>query len=281
MDKAIIADHIRPLAPLPTGIEPSGRYLHGIEGVLFDVYGTLFISTAGDIDIDPKPRHQQDRIERLLEHYQINIATEDLLNQLAQTIQAEHARLIGDGIDFPEIRIDDIWSRLLPDHDRDRIRRFALAFEWIVNPVYPMPHLATAIDCCHRAGLKLGLVSNAQFFTPWLFGWFLKADPVQLGFDPELTIYSYEHGYAKPSPRLFNLALKALQSKGLRAASVIVVGNDWYKDILPAHRTGFRTALFAGDARSLRAGPIGIESPPPDLVITDLTQLCRWLLTPD
>jgi putative hydrolase of the HAD superfamily len=51
------------------------------------------------------------------------------------------------------------------------------------------------------------------------------------------------------------------------------------KDICPAAGVGFRTALFAGDARSLRLGDE--ESPgcgmKPDLVITALNQLGKYI----
>jgi putative hydrolase of the HAD superfamily len=50
-------------------------------------------------------------------------------------------------------------------------------------------------------------------------------------------------------------------------------------DILPAQTTGFRTALFAGDKRSLR---LRRDNPrcsnlKPDMVLTDLVQLVELL----
>jgi len=50
-------------------------------------------------------------------------------------------------------------------------------------------------------------------------------------------------------------------------------------DILPAKKIGFNTALFAGDARSLRMredDPECIRTSP-DLVITDLIQLLEYV----
>ena len=50
-------------------------------------------------------------------------------------------------------------------------------------------------------------------------------------------------------------------------------------DIYPARQLGFQTALFAGDARSLRLRP---EDPrcsdlPVDIILTDLGQLIGYL----
>ena len=67
---------------------------------------------------------------------------------------------------------------------------------------------------------------------------------------------------------------------GISAAEALYVGNDMLNDITPAHALGFRTALFAGDARSLRLREndervAGIE---PDLVLTDLAQILHCVL---
>jgi putative hydrolase of the HAD superfamily len=50
-------------------------------------------------------------------------------------------------------------------------------------------------------------------------------------------------------------------------------------DIYPAHRSGFQTALFAGDARSLRwrRDDPRCSGLTPDLVVTDLNQVADLL----
>ncbi len=46
----LIRQQCRPLAPIATGEEPVLQQLTGIRAVMFDVYGTLLISSSGDID---------------------------------------------------------------------------------------------------------------------------------------------------------------------------------------------------------------------------------------
>jgi len=96
-----------------------------------------------------------------------------------------------------------------------------------------------------------------------------------LGFAPDLQVYSYQHGRAKPSRELYRLAADALQRRGIAAERAVYVGNDMRNDIAPAARLGFRTALFAGDARSLRRreGDPLCAGVVPDLVVTDLIDL--------
>ena len=54
-----------------------------------------------------------------------------------------------------------------------------------------------------------------------------------------------------------------------------MVGNDLLNDIAAAARCGCRTALFAGDTRSLRLRTDNLECArlKPDCVISDLQQL--------
>ena len=65
-----------------------------------------------------------------------------------------------------------------------------------------------------------------------------------------------------------------LATMHVRPTETLCIGNDMANDIAPAARLGFRTALFAGDQRSLRWGPGGeCDDVGPDIVITDLAQL--------
>lgn len=73
-------------------------------------------------------------------------------------------------------------------------------------------------------------------------------------------------GIRKPDPRIFSLGVKAL---GLPAADVTVVGDSFYKDILPARKAGCRTVWFKGEGWTAET----YDETVPDKVITDLSQL--------
>jgi putative hydrolase of the HAD superfamily len=131
-------------------------------------------------------------------------------------------------------------------------QEFALRYELAINPVFPKPGVPELFEKLKNLGIILGIISNAQFFTPLLFEVFFDKSPEALGFDPRLLIYSFELGEAKPSPVLFKKAADELRSRGISPDTVLYVGNDMLKDIYGAAATGFKTALFAGDGRSLR-----------------------------
>jgi putative hydrolase of the HAD superfamily len=271
----LIQSYVTPLSPRPTGLSPAGRPASKIECVLFDIYGTLFISGAGDISTARQTAPQLSKLKQLIAKFELNIAPRKLIEKLHQAIQARHHQLIQSGIDVPEVEMDSIWQNVLACPDMEQARNFAIEYELIANPVYPMPHLATVLRSCRQQNCRMGLISNAQFFTPFLFEWFLGADVEALGFSPELIILSYQKGCAKPSPVLLETAAAGIAAKGIARSSTLVVGNDMLNDIYPAKKMGFQTALFAGDARSLR-----LRKDDPrchdlraDLILTDLEQL--------
>ena len=272
-----VQKYLHPLAPQPTSLKPDGAIRNKIKCILFDIYGTLFISGSGDISLADKKALQSDKINQLLTQYKIHKTAKALLDEFYQAIKARHTQLRGRGVDFPEVRIDQIWSKILSGVDPKMVKQFALEFELIVNPVYPMPNLQNMLSTCRRQGILMGLISNAQFYTPYLFRWFLDKNSEELGIDPGLVFYSYRFEVAKPSLKLFRLATETLRALGILPTEVLYVGNDMLNDIYPAKTIGFQTALFAGDRRSLRlrADDPRCQNLAPDVVVTNLIQLTQ------
>ncbi len=275
MYKEIMTPYVTPLAPLPTLLQPEINLKFPVRAVIFDVYGTLFISASGDIGIARKNSKPAAQIESLLKRYKIPLSPPELIEKFFSAINSAHALRKKEGIDFPEVIIEEIWMTVLQITDLEIARQFAVEYEMIVNPVYPMPHLEETLNTLKKRGILFGIISNAQFFTPYLFCLFCNNFPPALGFDPEFIFFSYEYAYAKPSLFLFEQAFRQSKNKGLQPTDILFVGNDMLNDIYPAHTIGFQTCLFAGDSRSLRMR----ENDPqckflkPDAVIIDLIQL--------
>lgn len=278
MDKAgsiLFSQYITPLNPIPTFVEPSENLEFGIKGILFDVYGTLFISKSGDIHMLGESTESLDVLDRLTRKYKVHQTPQELLNLFAISVKKKHEELKNNGVDFPEIQQDKIWMEVLDFESTQIARNFALEFELIVNAVYPMPNLKECLSELKRSGLLMGIISNAQFYTPYLFNWFLESELQDLGFHAELILFSYQFGYAKPSLFLFQKAKERLEAMGVSVNEILYVGNDMLNDIYTAKTTGFQTCLFAGDARSLRLREnhpscLDLE---PDFIITDLSQI--------
>ena len=271
--------YIEPLSPLSTTVNPGGNLEEDIGCLLFDIYGTLFISGSGDISIARRQSRQTQQIRKLLETHHIKKNPQTLLNDFFSAIDKEHEKLKKKGVDVPEVEIEKIWASVLGIDDLDVARAFAVEFEMIVNPVYPMPNVEKILSACRQSHIVTGIISNAQFFTPYLFHWFFNSRPEDIGFNPDLIFYSYKTGYAKPSTVMFEYAAENLEHMNIPSSSALYIGNDMLNDIFPAQKTGFKTALFAGDARSLRMREDhpACRNLSPDIVITDLVQLIEYI----
>ncbi|WP_143310130.1 HAD family hydrolase [Candidatus Entotheonella palauensis] len=208
-------------------------------------------------------------------------------------IEQAHASLKQRGIAYPEIDILEIWQDLLAEFDggtgaracsEQELRRTALAFECNINPVWPMPHFNPVLQRLFESDLYLGIISNAQFYTPILVNLYLghpEDDSEHIkGFESNLIYFSWKLARAKPDTWAFSQALKYLVKLDIQPHEVLFIGNDRLKDIYPAHHVGMKTCLFAGDQRSLRLREDHelVQGAEPDFIIDDLNQLLDIVL---
>lgn len=277
---ALIRRLAQPLAPQPVAPEQGGAArlgpLAGIRGVLFDVYGTLLISAAGEIGRGGNLVAKRAAMDAALDdaglaHDPRTPPAAALVHDLEAAIRGAHATAIGNGVAHPEVDLRVLWRRLLPAAGATAAARAAVSYECRSNPVWPMPGAARVIAAL-QAHTPVGVVSNAQFFTPLVLAALLP----RVSLDPKLMVWSFVQGEAKPSTRLFAHAAERMARRhGHRPEQLLMVGNDLRNDILAARRAGLRGALFAGDARSLRLrrddpACAGLQ---PELVLTELPQL--------
>jgi putative hydrolase of the HAD superfamily len=282
----IIRENCPPLAPLPTGMEPRLNKLEGVKAVLFDVYGTLFVSGSGDVGTAAATDTAEALTQALAAagfEGELEQAGQEGKQMLKEEILKRHRQAREAGIDYPEVEIRDIWKSIiasigfLKSGDPDRL---ALEYECRANPGFPMPGSLETINALRENGLVIGIVSNAQFYTPLLFSAFFGKTVAQLGFDPDCCIWSFKEGKAKPSKDLFPKAGKFLMEKhGIGLYETVYVGNDMLNDVFCAQKAGCRTVLFVGDRRSLRmrendARCLAVQ---PDAVIVSLSELLEIL----
>lgn len=292
--EALFRAHFRRLEVVPTGQQPALTPLPDVRAVLLDVYGTLVMSACGEVGTVAT---SADAVMAALaaagvvtgdEAHRRRVADAGA-RHLAAAISQCHAQMRAGGVEHPEVDIRQVWGsvidaliaqQLLPPSARHADReRVAVHYEARVNPCWPMPNVRRCLDELRGARRLLGIVSNAQFFTPPMITALFGESLSELGVDARLRFYSYEHGEAKPGDRLARLAAEALRRRGVPAHQVLSIGNDMLNDIRPSHDVGFRTALFAADARSLRwrASDPRVAGLRPDVVLTDWSQLTECL----
>jgi len=281
-----IINNCPPLAPLPTETKALLTPLDGVKAVLFDVYGTLFVSGSGDVGTSAAT----DTAEALTQALVVSGFTGDLeqagrigIERLKAEIIEWHKTGRATGTEFPEVEISKVWKKVLGSlfdttAAPEQIQRLALEYECRVNPVFPMPGCLEIIHKLKERGLTLGIVSNAQFYTPLLFSAFFKQTIEEAGFDPDCCVWSYKELKAKPSAELFPKAEKFLKhNHGIELSETLYVGNDMLNDVFTAQQAGCKTVLFAGDQRSLRLreNDARCNNLKPDATITALNQLAE------
>jgi len=273
----LIKDNIRPLYPIKTALKPKLCPQFKSKAVIFDIYGTLIISSSGELkSTDYSSRdHKQKELEKLMKKYGIRKSPVQILKIFHDQIKQVHKELKKQGVEFPEVKYESIWKAVTNIRDENTLKAFTTEFEMIVNPVYSMPHASDIISFLGKNGIYLGLISNAQFFTPYILQVLLGKDLNLLNFKQDMIFFSYKWNRAKPSQFLFQKAAEALNKYGIKPGETLYVGNDMCSDIIPAQKAGFKTALFAGDKRSLRScdnnkNDLRIE---PDYILTDLDEL--------
>jgi putative hydrolase of the HAD superfamily len=288
-------DNMEKLTPIPAGISPKLYEDHTIKICLFDIYGTLLISESGDID---KAVLSPENLKNAFEISGVKLISSaknefDILNRvlgyLKQTVLISQETSRKNNIPHPEIEIREIWKAVLQLSEKHNliyntanidITRLAMAFELLSNRVYPMPGFNDIINKLKLKKMPIGLISNAQFYTPVLLNYFIsgrfrETDRVDK-FEKDLTVFSYQLRRGKPDDYLFLKLVPVLKKKfNINPEEVLFIGNDMLNDIHPAKITGFKTALFAGDKRSLRlrSDRTELENIKPDFIITELLQL--------
>lgn len=259
---AYVRETMRPLGTQATGMRAKLPRLSGIGAVVFDLYGTLLISAAG-CGSPSRPASPGD--------------PDGLLDAVIRRHQDLRR---AEGSEYPEVDIREVWREALAEAGKtdlppEEIEWTAFRHECLTNPVWPMPDAAETLAALRGAGLLLGIVSNAQFYTLPVMEGLFDASLDGLGFHPGLRVFSFEEREGKPSPRLYQRLRDRAAALGIGPEEVLYLGNDFQKDVAPAKAAGFRAGLFAGDARSLRLGGVAPEeaSEIADAVITGLAQI--------
>lgn len=300
--EALIHDRVTPLHPVDTGIAAHLTPLPGVRMVAFDVYGTLLCSAAGEIGAHEiitagATRHASDKASVRVEALRRAVAAlpadvarkitadcDDILASWMRLVAAQHAIHRSETNPQPEVDVREIWSAALAEFgivlpDRAQVALLALAFELETNPVWPMPASLETLTALTRANIAVGIVSNAQFYTPLILETLWHTSLSQLRLDP--LVWSYEIRAAKPGSAPFVALIDAVASRGIQPHEILYVGNDMLNDVKVAQLNGIHAALFAGDRRSLRMrrDDQRVSGVVPQRVVTDLSQLLTIVTT--
>lgn len=280
----------KPIERIDTGTMPKLQLIEGIQVIVYDFYGTLFISGVGDIGVDDGEPDEKILLDVLsaagvkVKHQDAGKKGFQIYNEVVENIISAYE---SKGIEYPEPDIRQVWKEVLEQmesHDlisfkqsEDLYDSISIEFEARMNPVWPMPHVFETLRHFKKKGITQGIISNSQFYTPIVLEALADQTLEELGFSKEYLHWSYEEKMKKPGIQFYKNYLEKVQAldEDLRPENILYIGNDMLKDIYPAKTVGMKTALFAGDERSLkwRKEDSRCDKILPDLIITDFAQL--------
>ena len=205
-----------------------------------------------------------------------------------------HLRMAGSGGEkYPEVQAERAWDDIVKKLQQkeytfdaltygsldDSAKKMAYFFHASIQGSGPYPGAVDAVRMIAEGGRAQGLLADGQAFTAAQLQRCMKVqDPdfeTDAYFPAVMRFISGERKAKKPSETLFKLAAQAAAAKGIAPGEVLHVGSNLARDIAPAKKAGFRTALFAGDKNSVAATPEQLKDPAtrPDVMITELTQV--------
>nr|WSX51253.1 HAD-IA family hydrolase [Streptomyces sp. NBC_00974] len=195
-----------------------------IKGVMFDFSGTLF-------RVEPT----EDWLRAVVAQTGTDMAEAELVECAARL---EEAGALPGGANPRQLppRLAALWRERDLSSEQHRVVYTALTREVVPSPeladaLYdrhrtpaawrPYPDTARTLAALRERGVQVAVVSN--------IGWDLRPVFAAHGVDHLVDAYvlSFEHGFQKPDPRLFEAACDAL---GLAPADVLMVGDDRVAD---------------------------------------------------
>lgn len=272
---------------LPKAIFPSDTTklsLPNIKAVIFDIYGTILHSVAGDIHTISEATTQMFEIKE----FNIRIKPTDIHSLLKKAIVSKHEEIKKyTPIKYPEIDIVEIWQKISANINYfkkplspKKAALCAIYYELYNNPSWTMPYAMEVLESLQKNNYVLGIVSNAQFYTPLtlqaLFGTqYTKWKNIQF----PIQVWSYCLKEAKPSLHLFDEMIHQVHKLGIKTDEILYIGNDKKNDIYPAQTRGVHTLLFAGDNASYRPrlDDSIVTTIEPSALICDLRQVLEIL----
>ncbi len=233
-----------------------------IPAIIFDIYGTL-------LEVGPPPADADARWQRLfanLLHSQTRLSRLDFYVATNRLIARHHEASRARGIPWPEVQWPAVVAEVLPELRRlSRAEQDEFLFRQVQTGHTPRmtAETAAALRALKQRHSLLGIASNAQAYTLRELREALTAHGLGMDlFERELCFWSFEHGFSKPDPHVFQILTARLETRGVRPAETLMVGDHYDNDIEPARAYGWRT---------WQLGP---------LADGDWAALHRWLQTP-
>jgi FMN phosphatase YigB (HAD superfamily) len=216
-----------------------------LRAIIFDVYGTLLAVGPATPDADTRWQHlcrEMLRIEPPLSRLDFSVAASKVIGRHHEVARAR-------GISWPEVHWPSVVTEILPELARlPRCDQEEFLFRQIQigHTTHMTAETAATLSWLKDRPLMLGIASNAQAYTMRELQEALEIRGLGMElFKPELCFWSFEHGFSKPEPHVFQILTTHLAGLGISPCETLMVGDRMDNDIAPAEAHGWQTWQLA------------------------------------
>lgn len=211
-----------------------------MRAAIFDVYGTL-------LEVGPAPHDADALWHRLwmdmfgmpprLSRLDFSVACSRVIARLHETARAR-------GVAHPEVNWQGVVAGTIPEFSLlspSRQDEFLWRQIRSGHSTSMAPQTAEVLRRFKRRGCVLGIASNAQAYTLGELGQHLHEHGLGMDcFEPDLVFWSYQHGFSKPDPHVFQLLSTRLGLRHIPESETLMIGDRLDNDVTPARAHGWR-----------------------------------------
>lgn len=225
-----------------------------IRAIIFDVYNTLMEVGPPPPDADAQWQslcRDMLQIEHPCSRLNFSIAAGNAISRCHQDARAR-------GIPWPEINWPGVVAELMPglaQLPRQDQEEFLLRQIQTGHTTRMTSETSQAMRWFKERNCLLGIASNAQAYTLRELQKALAEHGLSMElFDPKLCFWSFEHGFSKPDPHVFQIITARLAACDIQPGEILMVGDRFDNDIQPARVHGWQTWQLGADADGDWAG---------------------------
>ena len=230
-----------------------------VRAIICDVYKTI-------LDVREAPADAEGRW-RTLFHQAFgsdpSVTLEGLAIRCRSVILEDHNEARARGISYPEVNWPSVLKRALPmlaALPQAELDTFIYEHAQLSRTLRIMSGCCEVLRQCAQCGILLGIASNAQAYTLREMHLALSESDLDASvFQSDLTFWSFEHGFSKPDPHVFQILRARLKNRHIESSETLMIGDREDNDLSPARAVGWKTWQFSdtsddpprGDWRSL------------------------------
>ena len=229
--------------------------MNPVRAIIFDVYKTILDVREAPFDAAEK------RWRKLFVQTfgsTLDVSLEELANRCAGIVREDHSEARGRGIDHPEVNWPTVMKRALPVLDslsEAKLANFIFHHAQLSRTLKLMPACGLVLRQCAQSGILLGIASNAQGYTLRELRVALRRVRLDLSIFPaDLTFWSFQNGFSKPDPYVFQTLRARLQNRRIASSETLMVGDREDNDLGPAETIGWRIWQFSQGPDSANRG---------------------------